>query len=454
MDYLPLYQYLKGRFGKMQKNTFSVTFFATFFLISLYAVSISFAKPPKLPDLVIQDLYLNKNCQVVVKVKNNGPGMVPNEVWTIHTPKSAGVYFYKNGVGWGGASIWKFDPGRSLQSPGGTAIYTSSLKVSGSAKITATVDHWNKVKESREENNKRTEKLTCKPVPQKDLTVKISQCPTKAVKPGQSLDAKFQVIGKSTFPSALKDIAVDIILTSKPTYPSPASYATYSPNYSDGVLLKGGREHISFKGPGKVNVKLNGSNTVPADTPPGIYYLGVVIDAGNKVKEGNEKNNVSFCRIKVVRPEIKEDCISFNPNTTRVKHVNGHWKIVDGSHWMFDFGNKKNEAERALKIIKHYHMNQSCFVGRPAPSFQYLLVSGQAPVGSFPGEDCISFNPNTTQVKHVNGHWKIVDGSHWMFDFGNNESEARQSLAIIKKYGFRYSCFVGRPDPSFKYLRK
>jgi hypothetical protein len=47
-----------------------------------------------------------------------------------------------------------------------------------------------------------------------------------------------------------------------------------------------------------------------------------------------------------------------------------------------------------------------------------------------------------------------VDGSHWMFDFGNNESEARQLLAIIKKYGFKSSCFVGRPDPIFKYLRK
>lgn len=356
----------------MQKKPISATFFVTFFLISLYAVSISFAKPPKLPDLVIQDLYLNKNCQVVVKVKNNGPGIVPNEVWTIHTPKSAGVYFYKDEVGWGGTSIWKFDPGRSLQSPGGTATYISSLKVSGNAKITATVDYWNKIKESRGKNNKRTEKLICKPVPQNDLTVKINQCPTKTIKPGQSLDTNFQVIGKSTFPSALKDIAVDIILTSKPTYPSPALYATYSTNYSDSVLLKGGREHISFKGPSKVNVKLNGSNTVPADTPPGIYYLGAVIDAGNKVKECNEKNNVSFCKIKVVRPEIKEDCISFNPHTTQVKHVNGHWKIVDGSHWMFDFGNNESEARQSLATIKKYGFRYSCFVGRPDPNFEYL----------------------------------------------------------------------------------
>ena len=161
------------------------------------------------------------------------------------------------------------------------------------------------------------------------------------------------------------------------------------------------------------------------------------------------------CKEAAAAPAVeREDCVSFNPRTTTVRRISGSWKIVDGSHWMFDFGNKKNEAERALKIIKHYGMNQSCFVGRPDPSFKYLLVSGRAPRGSFSGEDCVSFNPNTAEVKRINGRWKIVDGSHWMFDFGSNEAEAREALAIIKKYGFKYSCFVGRPDASFQYLRR
>ena len=153
-------------------------------------------------------------------------------------------------------------------------------------------------------------------------------------------------------------------------------------------------------------------------------------------------------------PTLDEDCVSFYPPNTTVKKINGRWKIVDGNHWMFDFGNKKAEAYRALQIIKHYQMNQSCFVGRPDPSFQYLLASEKAPKGSMPGEDCVSFNPNTIQVKNINGSWKIVDGNHWMFDFGNKKAEAEKAFAIIKKYGFTRSCFVGRPDPSFLYLRK
>lgn len=151
---------------------------------------------------------------------------------------------------------------------------------------------------------------------------------------------------------------------------------------------------------------------------------------------------------------VREDCVGFNPRTTRLTKISNHWKIVDGNHWMFDFGNNKAEAEKTLNIIKHYGMTKSCFVGRPQASFKYMRVNDKAPSGSFSGEDCISFNPNTIAVKKVNGRWKIVDGNHYMFDFGNKEAEAKQAFAIIKKYGFTKSCFVGRPNPSFEYLRK
>ncbi len=151
---------------------------------------------------------------------------------------------------------------------------------------------------------------------------------------------------------------------------------------------------------------------------------------------------------------LNEDCINFNTANAQVRRINGSWKIVDGSHWMFDFGGKRNEALRSLQIIKHYRMNKSCFVGRPGPSFTYMMRGNHAPVGAMAGEDCISFNTANTQVRRINGSWKIVDGSHWMFDFAGKEGEARKSLLIIKRYGFNKSCFVGRPNASFSYLRR
>ena len=151
-----------------------------------------------------------------------------------------------------------------------------------------------------------------------------------------------------------------------------------------------------------------------------------------------------------------EDCVSFNPATTTVKFVSGDWKIVDGNHWMFSFGNKAAEAKRALQIIKTYRMNQSCFVGRPGPSFQYMLTSVRAPSGNLlGGEDCIHFNPARVEVKLIpqSNTWKMVEGNMWMEDFGNKKAEAFQALAIVKKYRFNQQCFVGRPGPSFRYWK-
>lgn len=115
----------------------------------------------RLPDLTIEKIYLTKDCHVATVVKNLGPGYVPDDVWTVHHPKSAGVYLYKNGTGWGGGSIWKFDPAKNLQKPGGTATYVSKLQVSGTAGIKAVVDLWDVVAEANETNNSLKLKLTC-----------------------------------------------------------------------------------------------------------------------------------------------------------------------------------------------------------------------------------------------------------------------------------------------------
>ena len=151
--------------------------------------------------------------------------------------------------------------------------------------------------------------------------------------------------------------------------------------------------------------------------------------------------------------KIKEDCVNINPKNLSIKPSGRQYLLVDGGHSLKAFPNKA-EAYKAMKIIQHYGINQSCFVGRPNPSFTYMLVNGKAPMGNVSGDDCIGFNPKTITLKKINNSWKIVDGSHWMFDFGTNYTEAKQAFLIIKKYGFTQSCFVGRPNPSLQYLIK
>ena len=204
-------------------------------------------------------------------------------------------------------------------------------------------------------------------------------------------------------------------------------------------------------------------------------YLVITRNKGNRIQvrsmtrftdnsgRTNYASFASFKRDNTLRPgrvrpmatlQVREDCVRFNWRNTEVRRINGSWKVVEGSHWIMDFGSNRNEARQAHRIIRHYRITSMCFVGRPDPSFTYFLSEGRAPAGAFSGEDSIAFDPHRIAVRKVNNRWKIIEGNHWMFDFGHNEREARQALALIRKYGFTRTCYVGRPNASMIYLRK
>ncbi|MBN1881775.1 MAG: hypothetical protein JW885_06340 [Deltaproteobacteria bacterium] len=153
-----------------------------------------------------------------------------------------------------------------------------------------------------------------------------------------------------------------------------------------------------------------------------------------------------------IRPD--EDCISFDPSHVSVIEAGGSYKLAEGDMWMVDFGDNAAEADKAFQIIRHYSMDSQCFVGRPDASLMYWTVGGGAPEGAYPGEDCVGFDPDAVEAKYISGRWKVVDGDHWLFDFDQQEDEARLTVEIIRFYGFDKSCFVGRPNASFTYMRK
>jgi Lysyl oxidase len=156
-------------------------------------------------------------------------------------------------------------------------------------------------------------------------------------------------------------------------------------------------------------------------------------------------------------PCYPEDCLGFDPGNVQAVNIGGRWKVVDGSHWILDFGASQANAQKARDIIKHYGMNEICFVGRPSPTGQQLMmyfkVNGAAPAGAFPGEDAIPFNPANVVAQQAGGRWKVTEGSMWMLDFGVSEANARKAAAIIREYGFSYQCFVGRPGAPMMYFR-
>lgn len=158
-------------------------------------------------------------------------------------------------------------------------------------------------------------------------------------------------------------------------------------------------------------------------------------------------------------PYIPEDRIPFNRSNIAAVEAGGRWKVSEGSHWLLDTGTSPWEAQRAVEIIQHYKLVSLCFVGRPRcwdvePMMYWLADNGSAPRGHLAGEDCIPFDRDHLEVVEVGERWKIVDGTHWLLDFGPGQGNAIAALEIIRKHHFDQLCFVGRPGPSMTYFKQ
>jgi hypothetical protein len=73
------------------------------------------------------------------------------------------------------------------------------------------------------------------------------------------------------------------------------------------MLLQGGRQKIEAIKPAEsITLNLEGPLKIPADTPPGRFYLGVVIDTENKIEEDSEENNIlpKFIMISYPAPKL------------------------------------------------------------------------------------------------------------------------------------------------------
>jgi Astacin (Peptidase family M12A) len=157
-----------------------------------------------------------------------------------------------------------------------------------------------------------------------------------------------------------------------------------------------------------------------------------------------------------------EDCVYFNPDRVSVSRQGGAWRLderlADGrTHQIIPAGDNRREADMTLALVRHYRLDQVCFVGRPDPSAMYFLSAGSAPAGAYGGEDCAPINPAGSRVVKDNGKWKIVEDrpdGRYSYAVFPNPGEAYRTLDIWRQRDFRFSCYVGRPDPAVSYYRR
>jgi hypothetical protein len=176
-------------------------------------------------------------------------------------------------------------------------------------------------------------------------------------------------------------------------------------------------------------------------------------------REKHDSNNpkaASGLQPKRPNPPFNEDASPVNPMNCEVKEIRGSWKVVEGNHWIMDFGSNEAAARKSLRVIQFYRMNAQCFVGRPNPGMTYWKVNGESPVGKMDGEDTIAFNAGNLEVRADGSEWLVTDGRSRMMIF-RTKTDAEKAISIIQYYGFTYECFVGRPfreNKGMRYFRK
>lgn len=144
-----------------------------------------------------------------------------------------------------------------------------------------------------------TRKLPDLKVKLPDLKVKFTAPTTIVAGSDIGPQIKLKVLNQGTAPAAGTATAgkngymVDIVLSTDTNM--PVGFATFSANFHEDVLLKGGRiSNTQNLNPSQSKIYPIGGG-IPADTPSGGYYLCAKVDSGNKIVESNEGNNV-FCR--------------------------------------------------------------------------------------------------------------------------------------------------------------
>jgi hypothetical protein len=127
--------------------------------------------------------------------------------------------------------------------------------------------------------------------------------------------------------------------------------------------------------------------------------------------------------------------------------------MVDGQHWLLDFGSSEDNALRARDVIRYYGFDRQCFVGRPDPPMMYFTIGGAPPHGPMPGEDAVALDLRGVVAQELTGRWVVTAGTGRILDFGTNKANALPAVSTIKRYAFTHQCFVGRPNPPLMYFR-
>lgn len=169
---------------------------------------------------------------------------------------------------------------------------------------------------------------------------------------------------------------------------------------------------------------------------------------------------------------VEEKCTSIGELTV-IQNSEQVWEVQNNGQTLYHFPNEL-EANQTKAVLEYYNIAQECECGTgnyttpegiedgSSKKMLYQKTAGDQGLGdneinSYANgvEDCLPFDPEKLVAKSVDGNWTIVERpGHLMFNFGDDKQACIDALTLIKKYGYNQSCYIGRANASFNYLKR
>jgi hypothetical protein len=143
-----------------------------------------------------------------------------------------------------------------------------------------------------------------------------------------------------------------------------------------------------------------------------------------------------------------ENLTRFDPLAVELKYDDRRWVLAAGKTVLKDFGRNELEARQAWYLIRELRLNQHATIGSPRPIVEYWLHDGQAPDHLPHGIRSLPLDPAHLHVERAQGFWVVREPVRVLFNFGSNEADAKQALAVLQRYGFNQVGLVGQAVPS------
>lgn len=148
----------------LHRNRIAILLIGLWVMLGAPALAPAQVADPK-PDLVVDRIYLNPAGNIVVDIRNAGPGALPDTAYR-STESFAACFVIMIGVQFVDyATLWAADPNKALRNPGGTVTYVSPIKIEEPTAVRVWMDITEQVEEANEGNN--IKQVLLKPEPAK-----------------------------------------------------------------------------------------------------------------------------------------------------------------------------------------------------------------------------------------------------------------------------------------------